>query len=95
MLMLMVAMIIMVCFFQLERTVLNKSEENRLVEWLTESARRNFGKTKVQVMDTTKCYRRRWRKAYYLQGQQTWGEVVSKFHEKAPQRAVHQNPASS
>lgn len=39
-------------FFQLERTVLKRSEENRIVQWLTESARRGFGKTKAQVIDT-------------------------------------------
>ncbi|XP_005108581.1 uncharacterized protein LOC101858516 [Aplysia californica] len=41
---------------QIDRTVLSREKENQLTEWLTESSRRGFGRTKEQLLSTVqKC----------------------------------------
>ncbi|XP_005094673.1 uncharacterized protein LOC101845836 isoform X2 [Aplysia californica] len=41
---------------QIDRTVLSREQENRLAEWLTESSRRGFRRTKKQLLSTVqKC----------------------------------------
>ncbi|XP_012944901.1 uncharacterized protein LOC106013512 [Aplysia californica] len=43
-------------WMEIDRTVLSREKENRLTEWLTESSRRGFGRTKEQLLSTVqKC----------------------------------------